>query len=78
MYVKNLRNHEVCSLREYFLKIAMDMHKDVVKVEKGLSPLSLVKENWLASDRMAVALVGPDADTASFIMVTVRGSLRGY
>ena len=58
--VKNLHNHEVCSLREYFLKIDVDMHKDVVTVDKGLTPLSLGKENWrrpvvlTTSNRMAV------------------------
>ena len=34
------------SLRENFVKIDVDMHKDVVTVDKGLTPLSLVKENW--------------------------------
>ena len=56
----NRHNHEVCSLREYFLNIDVDMHKNVVTVDKGLTPFSLVKENWrrpvvlTTSDRMAM------------------------
>ena len=58
--VKDLQNHEVCSLREYFFKIDVDIHKDVVIVHKEFTPLSLGKENWRrpvvlnTSDRMAV------------------------
>ena len=58
--VGNLYNHEVCSLREYFPKIDVDIHKDMVTVDKGLTPLSLGKENWrrpvvlTTSDRMAI------------------------
>ena len=57
---KNLHNREVCNLREYFLKMNVCMHKDVVAVDKGLTPLSLGKENWRKpkvisnSDRVAV------------------------
>ena len=60
MDVKNLHNHEVCSLKECFLKVDVDMQNDVVTVDKGLTPLSLGKENWLrpvvltTSDRFAV------------------------
>lgn len=57
---KTLHNREVCSLREYFLKTDVGMHRDVVAVDKGLTPLSLAKENWhkpvvlSASDRREV------------------------
>ncbi|CAH0678041.1 unnamed protein product [Spodoptera exigua] len=43
---KTLHNREVCSLREYFLAADVDMHRDVVAVDKGLTPLSLAIENW--------------------------------
>ena len=58
--MKTPYNNKICSLREYFLKIDMDMHKDVVTVNKGLIPLSLGKKNWrrpivlTTSNRMAV------------------------
>ena len=58
--VYNLQNHEVCSLRDYFLKIKVYMHKAVVVVDKGLTPFFLGKENWrrpvviTTSDRIAV------------------------
>ena len=60
MNVKTPYNNKICSLRQYFLKIDMDMHKDVVAVDKGLTPISLGKENWrrpvvlTTSDRIAV------------------------
>ncbi|XP_022814502.1 uncharacterized protein LOC111348202 [Spodoptera litura] len=43
---KTLHNSEVCSLRKYFLKMDVGMHRDVVAVDKGLTPLSLANENW--------------------------------
>ena len=43
---KTLHNRELCSLREYFLKAEVGMHRDVVAVDKGLTPLSMAKENW--------------------------------
>ena len=43
--VKNLHNHDICSFRDFFLKIDADMHKDVVTVDKSLIPLYLGKEN---------------------------------
>ena len=43
---KTLHNREICSLREYFLQTDVGMHLDVVAVDKGLTPLSLAKENW--------------------------------
>ena len=43
---KSLCNREVCNLRDYFIKINMNMHRDVIKVDKGLTPLNLAKENW--------------------------------
>ncbi|CAH2108107.1 unnamed protein product [Euphydryas editha] len=41
---KDLHNRVVYNLREYFLNIKNDMHKDVVAVDKGFTPLSLGKE----------------------------------
>ena len=58
--MKTPYNNKICSLREYFLKIDMDMHKDVVTVDKGLTPPSLGKENrrrpvvLTTSDRISV------------------------
>ncbi|KAJ8736966.1 hypothetical protein PYW07_000237 [Mythimna separata] len=43
---KTLHNREICSLREYFLAVDVGMHRAVVAVDKGLTPLSLAKENW--------------------------------
>ena len=43
---KTLHNREVCSLREYFQAADVGMHRDVVAVDKGLTPLSLANENW--------------------------------
>lgn len=43
---KDLHNREVCSLREYFLNNECGLHRDVVAVDKGLTPLALAKENW--------------------------------
>ena len=43
---KTLHNREICNLREYFLKADVGMHRDVVAVDKGLTPLSWAKENW--------------------------------
>ena len=43
---KTLHNREVCSLWEYFLEADVGMHRDVVSVDKGLTPLSLANENW--------------------------------
>ena len=43
---KTLHNREVCSLMEYFLEADGEMHRDVVSVDKGLTPLSLANENW--------------------------------
>ncbi|MBF2463456.1 hypothetical protein ICI39_14075, partial [Listeria welshimeri] len=43
---KTLHNREVYKLREYFLHTDLDMHRDVVATDKGLTPLSLGKENW--------------------------------
>nr|XP_026484151.1 uncharacterized protein LOC113392088 [Vanessa tameamea] len=43
---KTLHNREVYKLREYFLHTDLDMHRDVVTMDKGLTPLSLGKENW--------------------------------
>ena len=34
------------SLREYFLHNECGLHRDVVAVDKGLTPLALAKENW--------------------------------
>ena len=57
---KTLHNREVCNLREYFLNADMGMHRDVVAVDKGLTPLALAKEDWRGpvvlgvSDRMDV------------------------
>ena len=39
---KNLHDH---SLKEHFLKIDVDMHKEVAIVDKDLTPLCLGKEN---------------------------------
>ncbi|KAJ0170136.1 hypothetical protein K1T71_014064 [Dendrolimus kikuchii] len=44
---KDLHNREVYNLREYFLKTDESMHRDMVSVDKGFTPLSLAKENWL-------------------------------
>ncbi|XP_045535833.1 uncharacterized protein LOC123721337 [Papilio machaon] len=43
---KDMHNREVYNLREYFLKIDEGIHRDVVSVDKGLTPLSLNNENW--------------------------------
>ncbi|XP_045541510.1 uncharacterized protein LOC123723010 [Papilio machaon] len=43
---KDMHNREVYNLREYFLKIDEEIHRDVVSVDKGLTPLSLNNENW--------------------------------
>ncbi|CAH2221644.1 jg25540 [Pararge aegeria aegeria] len=43
---KNLHNREVCNLRDHFLRMNVGMCKDVVAVDKGLTPLFLGKENW--------------------------------
>ncbi|KAG6455661.1 hypothetical protein O3G_MSEX009336 [Manduca sexta] len=43
---KDLHNREVCNLRDYFLHSEVGMHRIVVMVDKGLTPLSLAKENW--------------------------------
>ncbi|XP_075985622.1 uncharacterized protein LOC142982823 [Anticarsia gemmatalis] len=43
---KTLHNREVCSLRDYFLSTDVGLHRDVVAVDKGLTPLSLANENW--------------------------------
>ncbi|XP_073944655.1 uncharacterized protein [Choristoneura fumiferana] len=43
---KNLHNREVCSLRNYFLSNECGMHRDVVAVDRHLTPLSLANENW--------------------------------
>ncbi|KAJ0182259.1 hypothetical protein K1T71_001628 [Dendrolimus kikuchii] len=57
---KDLHNREVNNLRAYFLKMDVGLHKDVVAVDKGLTMLSLAKENWCnlavlsASDRINV------------------------
>ena len=34
------------SLREYFCKVEVGMHRYVFAVYKGLTPLSMAKENW--------------------------------
>ena len=47
--LKNLHNHEVCSLREFCPKIDVDMLEldqileDVVTIDKGFTPLSWAK-----------------------------------
>ncbi|RVE44451.1 hypothetical protein evm_010855 [Chilo suppressalis] len=43
---KNLHNREVCSLRNYFLNSEGRLLRDIVAVDKNLTPLSLAKENW--------------------------------
>ena len=43
---KTLHNREVCNLREYFLHADLGVHRDVVAVDNGLTPLNLAKENW--------------------------------
>lgn len=45
---KTLHNREVYNLRTYFLRKADDseMHRSVVISDKGLTPLSMGKENW--------------------------------
>ncbi|XP_063825313.1 uncharacterized protein LOC135074861 [Ostrinia nubilalis] len=52
---KNLHNREVCSLRDYFLTNECGMHRDVVAVDKGLTPLSLANENWRKPKVLSVA-----------------------
>lgn len=43
---KTLHNREVCFLRENFLEADVEMNRDVVSVNKGLTPVSLANENW--------------------------------
>lgn len=43
---KNLHNREVCRLRDYFRDNEGGMHRDMLVVDKGLTPLSLANENW--------------------------------
>lgn len=43
---KSLHNREVCNLREYFLHAEVCVHRDVVAVDNGLTPLDLAKGNW--------------------------------
>ncbi|XP_061704430.1 uncharacterized protein LOC133515871 [Cydia pomonella] len=43
---KDLHNREVCNLRNYFLNNECGMHRDVVAVDRNLTPLSLANENW--------------------------------
>ncbi|XP_063821249.1 uncharacterized protein LOC135071388 [Ostrinia nubilalis] len=52
---KNLHNREVCNLRDYFLTNECGMHRDVVAVDKGLTPLSLANENWRKPKVLSVA-----------------------
>lgn len=39
-----LHKYKVSSLRDFFLKIDVEVHKDMVAVHKGLTPLSLVAQ----------------------------------
>lgn len=50
-----MHNREVCNLRDYFLKVEVDMHRDVVAVDKGYTPLALAKENWRRPAIMSVS-----------------------
>ena len=42
---KNLHNREVYNLREYFLNTECGMNRDVMAVDKSLTPLSLANVN---------------------------------
>ncbi|CAB3260828.1 unnamed protein product [Arctia plantaginis] len=44
--IKTLHNREVCNLREYFLHTDVGVHRNVVAVDTGFTPLALAKENW--------------------------------
>ncbi|XP_026313592.1 uncharacterized protein LOC113225487 [Hyposmocoma kahamanoa] len=45
--VKTMHNREICSLRNYFLTMTDDVIRgEVVTCDKGLTPLSLAKEEW--------------------------------
>ncbi|CAH2094526.1 unnamed protein product [Euphydryas editha] len=57
---KSMHNREVCSLRAYFeTRRESAMHGDVVVCDKGLTPLSLAKEEW----RRPVVLSTSDRET---------------
>ena len=43
---KALHNREVCRLRDFFRDGESGMHRDMLAVDKGLTPLSLANENW--------------------------------
>lgn len=43
---KTLHNREICNLRDYFLHAETEIHRDIVNVDRGFTPLSLAKENW--------------------------------
>ncbi|XP_045510128.1 uncharacterized protein LOC123705416 [Colias croceus] len=44
---QSLHNREICKLRDYFLaKVSHAIHAEVIECDKGLTPLSLAKQDW--------------------------------